>query len=205
LLQFPGSPKYRNLPQSIQADVKSFFGSHASAQEEARRVLFATGDKAAIRADAEAAVASGLGGMRGEHAFRFRAPALARLPVRLRVRVGCAEFLQGGVDACDFVDVDLEAPRITMIVCDDVEKPIPFVVERVRVDLGRLKVSTDRRDPETTPVYFKSRSTPHDDPGREAQLEIEAAMAATGLFEPGAPEPKWPDVKPVLAGIVPDA
>jgi hypothetical protein len=116
--------------------------------------------------------------------------------------VGCAEFLQGGVDACDFVDLDLDALRIIMILCDDAEKPIPFVVERIRANLGRVKVSTDRSDPETTPVYFKSRYSPQDDPGREAQLEIAAAMAAT--FTPGAPEPKWPDVKSALAGIVPD-
>lgn len=202
LLQFPGSPKYRSLPQSIQIDVRSFFGSHTSAQEEARRLLFATGDKVAIRADAEAAVASGLGGMRGDHAFRFRAPMLARLPARLRVRVGCAEFLQGGVDACDFVEVDLDAPRITMIVCDDVEKSIPFVVERIRVDLGRLKVSTDRREPQTTPIYFKSRYLPSDDPAREHQLAIEAELYATGLFAPGCPEPKWPEIRSVIAPIV---
>lgn len=204
LRQFPGAPKYRSLPSSIQADVKSFFGSLTAALDESRRLMFAAGDKAAIRADAELAAAAGLGGMRGEHVFRFKSSALPRLPPRLRVRVGCAEFLQGGVEASDFVDVDLEAPRITMVMCDDIDKPVPFVVERIRVDLGRLKVSYDRRDAETTPVYFKSRFLPNDEPGRERQIEIEAAMSASGLFEDGAAEPQWQLLKPLLAGIVGD-
>jgi hypothetical protein len=106
--------------------------------EEGRKLLFAAGDCAGVRKDAEAAVAEGLGGMRGGKTFRFRARTLPRLPSRLRVMVGCAEVLQGGVDAGDFVDIDLEAPRVTMITCDDVEQPIPFIVERVTVDLGRL-------------------------------------------------------------------
>jgi hypothetical protein len=46
-------------------------------------------------------------------------------PPRLRVLVGSAEVLQGGVEASDFVEIDLEAPRIVMITRDDVERYIP--------------------------------------------------------------------------------
>jgi DNA phosphorothioation-associated putative methyltransferase len=204
LLQFPGSPKYRSLPRSIRADIKSFFGSNSAVQEEARGFLFAAGDRSGVRSDVEAAIASGLGGMRGERVFRFLATSLARLPARLRVLVGCAEVLQGGLDACDFVDVDLDAPRISMVVCDDVARPVPFVVERIKVDLGRLKVSVDRREPETTPVYFKSRYLPFDHPGRDGQAMVETAMAETNLFGADAREPEWSSVKAALAGTVPN-
>ena len=78
-----------------------------------------------------------------------------------------------------------------MITCDDVNDQIPFVIERTFVDLGRLKVSTDRREPETTPIYFKSQFMPADDPGRERQIEFEASLAETGLFEPDKREPEW--------------
>ena len=71
-----------------------------------------------------------------------------------------------------------------MITCDDVDRPIPFVIERTFVDLGRLKVSIDRREPETTPVYFKSRFMPGDDPERDRQLNFETALAGTGLSRP---------------------
>jgi DNA phosphorothioation-associated putative methyltransferase len=202
LQQFPGSPKYRSLPRSIQSDIKAFFGSQVTALLEARRLLFAAGDRAGIRADAEAAIGAGLGGFRGVSKFRFLPSTLARLPARLRVLVGCAEVLQGGVAGCDLVDIDLESPRVAMLTCDDMENFVPFVVERVKVDLGRLKVFADRREPETNPVYFKSKFLPHDKEGRERQIEFETALTATGLFENGAPEPKWSHVKVVLgAGV----
>jgi DNA phosphorothioation-associated putative methyltransferase len=198
LQQFPGSAKYRSLPRSIQADIKAFFASQANALMEARRLLFAAGDRAAIRADAEAAVADGLGGLRGTNKFRFLSSTLARLPARLRVLVGCAEVLQGGVAGCDLVDIDLESPRVAMLTCDDLEKPIPFITERVKVDLGRLKVFADRLEPETTPVYFKSRFLPRDQPVPEQQIEFETALATTGLFKGDAPEPRWADVYAAL-------
>jgi DNA phosphorothioation-associated putative methyltransferase len=67
LSQVPGAPKYKTLARSIQADIKAFFRSHAAAIEEGRRLLFAAGDRAGLRADAEAAANARLGGLR-----RFR-------------------------------------------------------------------------------------------------------------------------------------
>jgi len=194
----PGAPKYGRLPRSIQADIRAHFRSHAAALEEGRRLLFGAGDRTGVRADVDEAVSACLGGLRGEKSFRFRSPVLPRLPARLRVLVGCAEVLQGGVDAADFVDIDLEAPRVTMVVCDDVEQPVPFVVERVRVDLGRLKVHADRREPQSTPIFFKSRFLPPDDEMRDGLAEFEAALTATGLFADGQPEPPWEKVQPAL-------
>jgi hypothetical protein len=85
-----------------------------------------------------------------------------------------------------------------MVVCDDVEQPVPFVVERVRVDLGRLKVHADRREPQSTPIFFKSRFLPPDDEMRDGLAEFEAALTATGLFADGQPEPPWEKVQPAL-------
>jgi DNA phosphorothioation-associated putative methyltransferase len=198
----PGAPKYKTLPRSLQSDIRAFFGSHAVGLEEARRLLFAAGDRAGVRADAAAAAASGLGGMRAEKSFRFRSAVLPRLPARLRVMVGCAEVLQGGVEAADFVDIDLEAPRVTMVVCDDIEQPVPFIMETARVDLGRLKVSADRREPQSTPIYFKSRYLPADDEKRREQEEFEISLLATGMFKEGQPEPPWDKVQPALLALV---
>jgi DNA phosphorothioation-associated putative methyltransferase len=202
LMQFPGAPKYRQLPRSIQADLKYFFKGHSAAMDESRRLLFATGDRQGVRADVEASIEAGLGALRGSHRFRFRSTALSRMPPRLRVLVGCAEVLQGGVESCDFVEIDLDTPRIVMIACDDVDRPIPFVVERTFVDLGRLKVLIDQPEPETKPVYFKSRFMPIDDPERERQIKIEAIICETGQFDSGKDEPAWSSVKQALIGII---
>jgi hypothetical protein len=88
-----------------------------------------------------------------------------------------------------------------MLNCDDLAKFVPFVVEPVKVDLGRLKVFADRREPETTPVYFKSRFLPRDQPVSERQIEFETALATTGLFKEDAQEPRWADVEAVLGTV----
>jgi hypothetical protein len=88
-----------------------------------------------------------------------------------------------------------------MLTCDDMENFIPFVTERVKVDLGRLKVFADRREPEANPVYFKCKFLPRDQAGRDRQIEFEVALAATGLFEADAPEPRWSDVKAALRAL----
>jgi DNA phosphorothioation-associated putative methyltransferase len=198
LMQFPGSPKYNHLPRSLQADIKAFFRSHSVAMDEGRRLLFATGDRDGIRHDIKIAIQDGKGGIYGDHWFRFRSTVLNRLPPRLRVLVGCAEVLQGGVEACDFVDINLESPRISMITCDDPDQEIPFMIERLTVDLGRLKVIARKFGAQTMPIYFKSRFLPANDLGRPHQLEAEQALIATGLFVSGVPEPSWEQTKEAL-------
>lgn len=75
----------------------------------------------------------------------------------------------------------------------------------VSVDLERLRVSADRRDPQSTPVDFKSRFLPPDDELRAGQQEVEAALLSTGRFQPGvgsrpgnssAPETQPRDLRP---------
>lgn len=200
LMQFPGSRNYRSLPKSIQADVKALFGSHSRARDEGRKHLFDTGNREKIRSAITLSVEAKLGGYRGEHWYRFRSTALPRLPTTLRILVGCAEVLQGGVDACDFVDINIEAARIAMVTCDDVEQQIPFMIERTTVDLARLKVSVAKFDPQTMPIYFKSKYLSGDDPDLAEQIDADERLAATGLFEANASEPPWDVVQKALKG-----
>lgn len=198
LMQFPGAPSYRSLPKSLQADIKAFFRSHSSALGEGRRTLFAAGDRGALRHDIRDAVANRLGGMRGDHWFRFRSTILHRMPRRIRVLVGCAEVLQGGVDACDFVDVDLNGARIAMLTCDDLEIFVPSIVERVTVDLARQKVSANKFEPYEAPLYFKSRYLPPDEQTSADQAEFEESLTRTGLFRSDHGDPPWSKVKAAL-------
>ena len=88
-----------------------------------------------------------------------------------------------------------------MLTCDDIERPIPFIVERVTVDLARLRVSAKTFAPQMTPLYFKSRFLVANDGVRYAQTAIEEALAATELFSPGCPDPSWEDVNTALNGL----
>jgi DNA phosphorothioation-associated putative methyltransferase len=205
LMQFPGAPKYRHLPRSIQTDIKAFFRGHSAALEESRRLLFAAGVRRGVRTDIEAAVADGLGGMRGTRYFRFRTTVLPKLSQRLRVLVGSAEALQGGVEASDFVEIDLETPRIVMITCDDIDRLIPSSSNGLRsISDGSRSRQTDVIPRRCLPIPSRASCRLASDRGRDKQLAFEATMAGTGLFESDAREPAWSKVKPRLANLIPD-
>jgi DNA phosphorothioation-associated putative methyltransferase len=199
LMQFPGAPKYRGLPKPLQADIKTFFHSHAAALEEGRRMLFAAGDRDVLRLNIHKAVSDRFGGMHGNHWFRFRSTVLHCLPGQLRVLVGCAEVLQGGVDASDFVDIDLNTARISMVTCDDLEQLVPSIIERVTVDLARQRVSANKFGPNEMPLYFKSKYMPPDEEMSAAQIQFEESLMGTGLFRAGQPDPPWHKVQLALS------
>lgn len=181
LTLFPGAPRYRTLARSIQRDVRAFFGSHAAALGEANALLFSVGKPDIARAAVAGAVDAGLGGMRNAETFRFYAPALNRLPAPLRVLVGCAGVLRGGVEGADFIDIKMDGRRICFIACADATHRRPLYTERTRVDLGRLKVSVDQ--PEGMILYLKGRFLPADTPDIDEQRAFDQRLLAAGLVD----------------------
>jgi DNA phosphorothioation-associated putative methyltransferase len=192
MLMFPGAPRYATLARSLQRDVRTFFGSHAAALEEARRLMFSAGKPGAIVEGVETAIAAGLGAMRDEETFRFAVPTLDRLPSAIRLRVLCGALLRGGVEGADFVDMNVNAPRMTFIQCLDASSRLPIVVEKTRVDLGRARVTVDR--PEGIVLYLKGRFLPASTPEREEQLEFDRKLLSAGIVAPDGKGPRMADL-----------
>jgi DNA phosphorothioation-associated putative methyltransferase len=196
VLLFPGAPRYTTLPRCLQRDVKAFFGSHATATEEARRLMFSAGRPEIIREGIDGAIASGLGAMRDENTFRFNTSVLDRLPPVLRLRVRCGGLLRGGVEAVDFVDVKLDSPRLTFIACVDASARLPVVSERTRVDLGRARITVDY--PEGIVLYLKGRFLPADAPEREGQLEFDRRLLSSGIVSPDGKGPRLTELQELM-------
>jgi len=193
---FPGAAPYTSLPRSIQRDIKSLFGSHVSTMQSARELLFSAGKPEAIRAAAEVAGKGGAGAMRDERTFRFQAQALSRLPAVLRVLVGCAGILRGGVEGADFVDIKLDVSRVTFLTCVDASARLPIVSERTRVDLSRLRSTTEK--PEGLVLYLKGRYLPLDAAGREGQVEFDRQLLATGLVSSEGRGPRFSELQTII-------
>jgi DNA phosphorothioation-associated putative methyltransferase len=196
MLLFPGAPRYTTLPRSLQRDVRVFFGSHATATDEARRLMFSAGKPEIIGEGIAAAIASGLGAMRDENTFRFNTSVLDLLPPVLRLRVRCGGLLRGGVEAADFVDVKLHSPRLTFIACVDASARLPVVSERTRVDLGRARVAVDH--PEGMVLYLKGRFLPADTPERDEQLEFDRKLLASGIVSSDGKGPRLPELQELM-------
>ncbi len=193
---FPGAPRYAGLARSIQRDVRTFFGSHAAALQIARELLFSVGKSGVANEAVETAVSEGLGAWRNEGTFRFHAPALNRLPAVLRVLVGCAGILRGGVEGADFIDIKLEGPRVVFLSCMDADVRLPVVSERTRVDLGKLRSFVDR--PTGVVIYLKGKFLPTDLSGREQQILFDDKLMESGMVSSDGKGPRYDELLDAL-------
>ena len=133
---------YSQLPDRLQRDVQFFFGSITKARNAGKRALFATGDSARME---EAAVFChdelGIGILNDDHDLTFHRSVLGECLPLIRVYVGCALQLFGDAGAIDLIKVHLQSGKVTFLVYDDFEgASTPRLVERIKVDLPRLRV-----------------------------------------------------------------
>ena len=132
---------YRDLPERLQRDVAYFFGSITRARAAGKRALFASGNAARIE---EAAVFChdelGIGKLAGRHHLTFHRSVLGECLPLVRIYVGCALQLFGDATYIDLVKVHLESRKVTFLIYDDFDSSTPLLVERIKVDLARLRV-----------------------------------------------------------------
>jgi len=133
---------YRELPDRLKRDVQFFFGSITRARAAGKRALFATGDDERL---AEAAAFChdelGIGKLSEGHDLTFHQSVLGECLPLVRIYVGCALQLFGDAGAVDLIKVHLGSGKVTFLVYDDFEGPrTPRLVERIKVDLPRLRV-----------------------------------------------------------------
>jgi DNA phosphorothioation-associated putative methyltransferase len=196
MLLFPGAPRYTTLARSIQRDIRAFFGSHASALKEANALLFSVGKADIVRSAISEAIKGGLGGMRDGDTFRTTTAILNRLPAVLRVLIGCAGVLSGGVEGADFIDIKTDGRRVTFIACKDAAARLPIYAERTRVDLGRLRVTVDQ--PEGMVLYLKGRFLPSDALGVVEQLQYDQKLIDAGIVDAQGKGPRYAELRGML-------
>ncbi|MEQ9450490.1 MAG: DNA phosphorothioation-associated putative methyltransferase [Pseudomonadales bacterium] len=142
LSHFGKGPTYRKLLPRLQRDVQYFFGNITKARGVGKKALFAVGDFAKIE---ESAVFCheeiGIGQLNDRHDFVFHQEMLKDCLPLIRIFVGCALQLFGDVESVDLIKVHLQSGKVTFQVYDDFEGlDNPSLVERIKVDLPRLKV-----------------------------------------------------------------
>lgn len=196
---FPGAPRYTTLAKSIQRDVKTFFRSHAEALEVAQRLLFSAGRGEVVTSAGDEAVSKGLAAQVPDTStLRFMTSALDRLPAVLRVRAGCAELLRDDLLDADFLEVDLSAPIVRGVFCDDVSRHFPVRRKTVEIDLQALR--SRRLKGGSDVMYLKGRYMPHDDPDREKQLAIDDQLVDRGLVDNAGAGPSLDELRTLLVG-----
>lgn len=156
LAAFGGRPKMSDLPDDLQRDIKSLFGSYKSATAEADRLLFAVGRQEEI----DAAVATVSVGKVLPDAFYVHVSALGELPPVLRVYEGCARVLLGAVDEATIVKMQRIERRVAYLSYPTFDRdPHPALAFSLRADLRSFDVKwRDFRESENPPILHRKET-----------------------------------------------
>lgn len=133
---------YAKMPDRLKRDVQVFFGNITKARAAGKRALFAIADSDRIK---ESAVFCheelGIGKLFDLHHLTLHQSVLGECLPLIRIYVGCALQLFGDAGSVDLIKVHLQSGKVTFLIYDDFERSSsPRLVERIKVDLPRLRV-----------------------------------------------------------------
>jgi len=182
LSRFGRRPRFRELPETMAADIKALFGSYQHACARADELLFATGRPEVIQLVARRATV----GKRTPSALYVHRSALGTLPAALRVYEGCAQVLAGTVDTANIIKLALAEPQISYLSYPSFDRDAhPILAAAVVVNLRQLTVSfRDYTRSANPPVlHRKEEFLATDHPRRELYARLTRAEERAGLYE----------------------
>lgn len=181
---FERRKSFGHLPDAVQRDIAGFWGSYATAREDATRLLFSIAKTDVVLEACRKAATKGTGHLDGDHSLQLHTSQVSRLPAVLRVYVSCAARLYGDITTADLAKIHVQSGKLTLTTYDDCEgKPLPRLLERVKINMRTQQVQFFDYGPDTAEqlLYNKSRYIPHDFPNYEKQVHFDAALGRLGI------------------------
>lgn len=133
---FSKRDSYARMPQSLQRDIKAFFGKYTEAREQGQKLLFSMPKVDVIhQACIDAHNHLPASQLNGSHDFVFHQKYLNQLPKELRVYIGCATQLYGELDNVSLIKTHIQSGKVSLMIYDDWEKDTPLLTERIKIKL----------------------------------------------------------------------
>lgn len=184
LAAFGKRPKFGQLPDALQGDIRAFFGTYKAACREAEHLLYSAGDQKRIdRACAQAPVGKVL-----PRALYVHHTALSRLPPLLRVYEGCGRQLAGSVDGVTLVKLARRQPKVSYLVYPEFDRVgHPALAEAFISDLAKLHLyHRDYRRAQSPPIlHRKELFVSRDHPCHRRFARLSSREDALGLLSTG--------------------
>ena len=181
LERFDGRRRFGQLDESLQRDVRAFFGTYKAACKEADRFLFSAGNQLLI----DAACRDQLVGKIMPEALFVHSSALPRLEGILRVVEGCARSLVGVIEGANVVKMSRRKPVVSYLSYPDFDKVAhPLLEFSVSVHLRELRARWhDFGNRENPPVlHRKELMVGTDYPGYEKFERLSRLEERAGLL-----------------------
>lgn len=171
---------YTHYPSELQRDIKAFFGGNPQAQQAAKALLYQIADIALINQACELAhqqLPNSL--LYPSHSLLLHKCFIAQLPPLLRVYLGAACQLYGDLTDIDVIKLHIRSGKVSLMGYDDFSKPIPHLVERVKIKMADQEVDFFDYINEQTrpPLLNKSYLMAPDDPSFKAQRALEQRLS----------------------------
>ena len=160
LQTFARRKAYRHLQAGLQKDIKAFFGDYKSALALAQSLLFRISSVESIVSACRQAAEQGLGHLDDDLALHLHTSMVQRLPALLRIYIGCAVMLYGDIEQSDLVKIHSQSGKLSLMRYDDfTDKPLPLLLERVKINLRRQSFEIFHYGEEYQPtcLYLKAR------------------------------------------------
>jgi DNA phosphorothioation-associated putative methyltransferase len=196
---FPGAPKYASLPLSLQRDIRHFYGSASALKALATDELAALRRAEHIEEAIWKAEAEGLAS-RENGIVRLSMRNETRLPVPLRIMLGCADVVFPGFSQMDAVEIGPKHANLRGFLCRDFDAAIPRVAEVVSVDLAAARFRRDA--PRDRVLYLKALFLSNDDPSRAKQEAIDRRLVEAGLVDAEGRGPSGKELGSILAAAI---
>lgn len=179
---FSGRPRWGDLSEDLQADVRSHCGSFKEACARADRLLFGMADEAGL----DLALRTVPFGKVLPDAVYVHVDYLADLPPLVRVYVGSGRALVGDVPDTTIVKMSRQERRISYLSYPDFERdPHPSLVGSLRVDLRSFHVKwrtfADWQNPPV--LHRKETFVPEHHPTRPKFAALTRQEERAGLFD----------------------
>lgn len=127
---------YIRMPQSLQRDIKAFFGKYSEARDLGKALLFSLSKPEVIyNACVQAHKALPASQLNGQHDFIFLKQYLNQCPKELRVYIACATQLYGELDNINLIKVHIISSKVSLMAYDDWGKEVPLLKERIKINL----------------------------------------------------------------------
>ena len=198
---------YSRMPISLQRDIRAFFEKPAMAYDFAKQALFAISDTSLIQAACEKAHKKiDCGHLVEGHSFTFRKKYIDDLPPVLRIYVGCATQLYGDLDPVNLVKIHMTSGKLTLLIYDDFDKPLPLLKERIKIRMRDQEVDYFPALPgaDGKPLYFRSRFLDLDTPEYREQYTFDSVLSDLVTPDRNGLGPSISDLKELIdrAGLM---
>lgn len=182
LARFPKRPSFAQMPQSMQRDIKEFFGGYKNACDSADNLLFESGRSELVDT---ACQRSPIGRLTSNALYLHRS-AIACLEPVLRVFEGCAKTYLGDIDDANIVKLHRFSGKVSYLACPRFEShPHPPIMRTIKLSLRNLFLQCIEHTDSKNPLLLdqKERMVENDHPWFERFARFSGQEAQHGLLE----------------------